>query len=233
MIKDIVKSVAGAWLSASFPWMAPLQEILKGGATLSETILFEKLYFVLQEQDSDFDEWLKLSEKFNENSESYNKMIHQLIYYVNAINECELLQAYSNLLRAYKCGLICKNDFFRLSFCLTKLLAEDARYLAKNINREQIEENIYCFSLSSNNLMYNKSRGFSVDEDDMMKEWYAFTPMGKMLDKYALSYGNEEKYHYNTEDKSLAEQKLEYNSILTVTATNDEVEEYLGLYGEE
>ena len=37
---------------------------------------------------------------------------------------------------------VCKNDFLRLGFTLTKLLAEDAEYLRSNIHREKIEEKL-------------------------------------------------------------------------------------------
>ena len=73
---------------------------------------------------------------------------------------------------------------------MTKLLSEDAQYLAQNIKRERIEENLFCLSLSSNNLMYNMSRGFASDENDMGKEYYRFTELGKMLDKYACACYN-------------------------------------------
>lgn len=134
-------------------------------------------------------------------------MVKQLIYHINAINEVELLFAYSNLLRAYKSGKVNKKDFFRLAFCLTRLLSEDACYLSEHINQNEIEENIYCLSLSSSNLMYNKTRGANGG-----KEIYCFTDMGRMLDKYALSYGNTDKYSYIDKDSELSSQKLSYEN---------------------
>jgi hypothetical protein len=54
------------------------------------------------------------------------------------------------------------------------------------------------------------SRGFAADENDMGKEYYRFTELGKMLDKYALSFGDEKKYSYRERDAELANQKLAY-----------------------
>ena len=203
-------SVTNSWLSLAIPHLGPIADTVGFVQSLSDKLLFDKLYYVLSRQDSDFEEWLKISEKFEKDHRDYNKMVQQLIYYINAINEVDLLQAYANLLHAYKCNLICKSDFFRLGFCLTKLLAEDAKYLSENIMRDKIEENLFCLSLSSNNLMYNMSRGFATDEEDSEKEYYCFTEMGKMLDKYALSFGDDEKYSYREPDARLAEQKLSY-----------------------
>ena len=209
-MNDKLINAACSWLSLAIPCIAPISDTVEAVRSVSDKLLFDKLYYVLNNQDSDFEDWLKLSEKFDEDSVSYLKMVQQLIYYVNAINEVDMLSAYSNLLRAYKINLINKNDFFRLSFCLTKLLSEDAKYLSDNIHKQEIEENIYCLSLSANNLMYNRSRGFASDESDAEKEFYCFTQMGKMLDKYALSFGDENKYTYSAKDPELSEQKLSY-----------------------
>ena len=206
-IKEELINMACSWVSLAFPWVSSLKESKESIQSISDKVLFNKLAFVLSNQDSNFNEWLKISEKFNEDNKAYLKMVKKLIYYINAMNEEELLSAFSNLLRAYKDGLICKNDFFRLGFCLTKLLAEDAKYLVDNIKKEKIEENIYCISLSNIGLMYNKSRGFSENDDDVEIEFYCFTQMGKMLDKYALNYRNTDRYQYEEPDSSLAEQK--------------------------
>lgn len=134
MNKELITATC-SWLSLAIPFIAPISDTVEAVRSVSDKLLFDKLYYVLSNQDSDFEDWLKLSEKFNEDSESYSKMVQQLIYYINAINEVDMLSAYSNLLRAYKLNLINKNDFFRLSFCLTKLLSEDAKYLSNNINK--------------------------------------------------------------------------------------------------
>lgn len=208
-----ISNLAISWLSVVFLPASAIADTIEAGRNFTDKLLFEKLEFVLKNQDSDFDEWLKLSEKFEEDNRAYNKMVRQLVYYINAINEVDVLYAFSNLLRAYKLGFVSKSDFFRMGFCLTKLLSEDALYLKENIEKDRIEENIYCLSLSSNNLMYNMSRGFAENDDDANKEYYAFTLMGKMIDKYALSFGEEGKYQYIKKDLPLAEQKLSYTHL--------------------
>ncbi|MFR9191964.1 MAG: hypothetical protein ACLVLG_02500 [Anaerovoracaceae bacterium] len=205
-----VCNIALAWLSIVFPPISAIQDSVNAGRHLSEILLDDKIRTILTNQDNDIDEWLKLSEKFEKDNKSYYKMVKQLIYHINAINEEDMLLAYSNLLRAYKSNQISKNDFLRLAFCLTKLLSEDAKYLSDNIGRDEIEENIYCLALSSNNLMYNKTRGFSTDKNGKGQELYCFTEMGRMLDKYALSYGDTEKYNYEEKAENLSEQTLEY-----------------------
>lgn len=210
IMKREICDLACLWISVAIPQISTIKESIESIQSLSDTILFDKLYYVMDNQDSDFNDWLKIVENFDKDNANYNKMVKQIIYNINAINEVDLLQAYSNLLRAYKMGFVCKNDFLRLGFTLTKLLAEDANYLKNNIQHEKIKENIYCLALSANNLMYNSSRGFAENEADMGIDFYRFTDLGKMMDKYALDFGNEEKYTYRDKDAELSEQKLSY-----------------------
>ena len=102
----------------------------------ADRVLLSKLYKVLNNQDSDFDEWLKLSEKFDKSDKNYKKTVCKLVYTINAINEEELLDIYSNLLRAYKLGLICKQRFFKLTWALSNIYSEDLFEL-KNIYKEK------------------------------------------------------------------------------------------------
>lgn len=102
----------------------------------ADKVLLSKLYKVLNNQDSDFDEWLKLSEKFDKSDKNYKKTVCKLVYTINAINEEELLDIYSNLLRAYKLGLICKQRFFKLTWALSNIYSEDLFEL-KNIYKEK------------------------------------------------------------------------------------------------
>ena len=113
-MKQEIVNVTCSWLSLALPWLSPIKDTIESVYSLSDQIVFGKLYDIMINQDSDFDDWLKLSEKFDEDSKSYQKMVRQIIYNINAINEVDMLGAYSNLLRAYKNGLICKDDFFRL-----------------------------------------------------------------------------------------------------------------------
>ena len=212
MKKEIV-NVTCSWLSLALPWISPIKDTIEFVYSLSDQIVFGKIYDIMNNQDDDFDEWLKLSEKFDKDSESYQKMVRQIIYNINAINEVDMLDAYSNLLRSYKNGLICKEDFFRLGFTLTKLLSQDAKFLKDNIRKDKIEENIYCISLASNNLMYNQTRGLDSSSIDEKKEYYCFTDVGKILDKYALSFGDESKYSYRQMDETLSMQKLSYSYL--------------------
>lgn len=205
MIKELL-NLSCEWISLSCAPISAIGATIDTIQSVSDKILFSKLYSVLEKQDGDFNEWLKISENFEKDHKSYEKMVKQLIFYINAINEIDMLNAFANLLHAYKCGLICKSDFLRMGFCLTKLLAEDAHYLSDNIHRDKIPENIFVLSLAAQNLMYDQSRGTGKADT----ERYSFTKMGRMLDKYALSFADESKYSYKNVDSELCTQTLSY-----------------------
>lgn len=93
-MKKEIWDVACNWLSLAVPMITPIRETVKGVNSISESILCEKLYYIMANQDANFDEWLKLSEKFEGNNKAYQKMVKQIIYTINAINEAEMLSAY-------------------------------------------------------------------------------------------------------------------------------------------
>ena len=203
MIEEIL-NLSCEWISLSCAPVSAIGATLNTIQSVSDKILFSKLYAVLEKQDGDFHEWFKISENFEKDHKYYEKMVKQLIFYINAINEIDMLDAFANLLHAYKCGLICKSDFLRLGFCLTKILSEDAKFLAANIRRGEVEADIHTVSLASNNLMYISS---------YKTHSYSFSEMGKMLDKYAISFGDDSKYSYSGANETLLNQRIAHGYL--------------------
>ena len=66
-------SVTNSWLSLAIPHLGPIADTIGFVQSLSDKLLFDKLYYVLSRQDSDFEEWLKISEKFEADNKDYNK----------------------------------------------------------------------------------------------------------------------------------------------------------------
>lgn len=81
-MENSISKLAVSWLSVVFSPISAIADTIEEGHNLTDKLLFEKLEFVLRNQDSDFAEWLKLSEKFEEDNKAYNKMIRQLVYYI-------------------------------------------------------------------------------------------------------------------------------------------------------
>lgn len=156
----------------------------------ADRVLLSKLYKVLNNQDSDFDEWLKLSEKFDKSDKNYKKTVCKLVYTINAINEEELLDIYSNLLRAYKLGLICKQRFFKLTWALSNIYSEDLFEL-KNIYKEKdMPETRERIALRNVNLIDSCLRTKYVTSISL----YNMNELGLDMLRYGIDLENADKY---------------------------------------
>jgi len=121
--------LATLYMSVALPEAVIATEIISASykviTSLSDKILLSKLQHVLINQDSDFNEWLKLTEKFDKDNKNYGKTVKKMVFLINSINEEELLDVYSNLMRSYKQELIDKNRFFKLAWGLANIYSQD------------------------------------------------------------------------------------------------------------
>lgn len=169
----------------------------------ADRVLLSKLYKVLNNQDSDFDEWLKLSEKFDKSDKNYKKTVCKLVYTINAINEEELLDIYSNLLRAYKLGLICKQRFFKLTWALSNIYSEDLFEL-KNIYKEKdMPETRECIALRNVNLLDSCLRTKYVTSITL----YNMNELGFDMLQYGIDLENADVYKPFRRKLSLVDKK--------------------------
>ena len=78
-------SVTNSWLSLAIPHLGPIADTIGFVQSLSDKLLFDKLYYVLSRQDSDFEEWLKISEKFEKTKKNTvmvpRKMVITVFFY--------------------------------------------------------------------------------------------------------------------------------------------------------
>ena len=156
----------------------------------ADKVLLSKLYKVLNNQDSDFDEWLKLSEKFDKSDKNYKKTVCKLVYTINAINEEELLDIYSNLLRAYKLGLICKQRFFKLTWALSNIYSEDLFELKNIYNEKDMPETRELIALRNVNLLDSCLRTKYVTSISL----YNMNELGLDMLRYGIDLENADKY---------------------------------------
>lgn len=187
-ISNAVFQYAIDLLSIALPWLSPTIDFLNN---ISDTILFQKLSGVLLKQDSDFDEWLKISEKFDSDNSAYEKNVRQLIYSIEAINEVDLLDVYANLLRAWKAGLLEKDEFFRLGWILTKIFSIDLMYLKNCYGKHYMGENQELLSLERYNLVNKKVTPLTNGAVDNS---YTITLLGNKMLSCGIDYEHYSEY---------------------------------------
>jgi len=127
-------------ISSFNPDFAAVSRATEFIASVPNIIFVDKLNRILLDGNEDFFEWLKIAENFNESNDNYQNAVRQLIYNINAINETALLSIYANLLRAYKAGLLCKDEFFRLGWVLAGIFPADLMYLKECYGKKNMEE---------------------------------------------------------------------------------------------
>ena len=178
-------------LSIVCPPVAAISRTVDLLKDISQKIFLQKYSQVLTKQDSDFNEWLKIAEKFDSDNSTYEKTIRQLIYFIEAINEVDLLDVYANLLRAWKAGLLEKAEFFRLGWILTRAFSSDLMYLKECYGKKDMDENQELLSLERYNLVYKRVIPLM---NGVVNNAYTITPLGiKMLSR-GIDYEHYSEY---------------------------------------
>lgn len=175
-VKTETKKVALEIVSIFNPAVATVGSLVQWQENISNTIFLEKLYQILMKQDSDFDDWLKISGGFCQGSDDYEKQVKQLIFAINAINDMDLLDVYANLLHAYKLQLLTKDEFFHLSWVLSSVYYGDLIYLKECFQGEKAE-NYQTIALANMNLLkfsahfafdYGSARTYCINKNGLL-----------------------------------------------------------------
>ena len=110
---------------------------------------------------------------------------------VESIDRAETQKKIQYLINATRCLLtdfIDRDTYFRICHAITHTLDEDLVFLGEHINEEDIPYSPYTQGLFTAGLMYQSV----IDGNGEQK--YSFTSIAKIVDQYAVSYENVERY---------------------------------------
>lgn len=161
-------------------------------ASVPNIIFVDKLNRILSDGNENFFEWLKIAENYNESNDNYQDAVRQLIYNINAINETELLSVYANLLRAYKVGLLCKDEFFRLGWILSNIFSADLMFLKECYGKNDMQECAEVKRLEQRGLVYISKSRTLVSAG--VQNLYTITDLGIKMLSCGIDYENYDKY---------------------------------------
>lgn len=99
--------------------------------TVSDAIFVDKLRRLLNKQDRDILNWIKIEWKFESDHKNYSENVKKLIYLLDSMRENQSIDVYANLLHSYQCGLIERDAFFRLSWIVSQIYYDDLLLLRK------------------------------------------------------------------------------------------------------
>ena len=139
---------------------------------------------------------------------------------IECIDKVESEQKIQYLINATRCLLvnfIDRPEFFRICHAITHTLEEDLSFLGEHIKETDLPYDTYVQGLYTAGLMYISVAG--------EEQRYAFTPLAEMVDQYAVSYENMERYPDPTRralNIGVPQQKID-------AVPNEEIQALLGI----
>ena len=115
-----------------------------------------------------------------------------------------------NASRALLAGYIDLNDYFRICHQVTHNLDEDVCFLKENLTNEHISYNYSIEGLLSSGLMYQS--GINANEGHEGQS-YAFTAIAEIVDRFALSYGDVDRYPNPLSSSKIDKQKITIEGV--------------------
>lgn len=183
MLEDVINAVLGDPVSigkiiialAKFPFL------------LREQIFWTKMEAFLNGTYLHEDDCAKLCAKLTENGENRDNSLRL----VESIDRAETQQKIQYLINATRCLLsdfIDRPTYFRICHVVTHTLSEDLEFLREHIHERDMLYGSAVQGLLASGLMYQSV----IDAKGEQK--YSFTPLAGMVDQYAVSYSNVERY---------------------------------------
>lgn len=165
---------------------------------------------------SDEDDRAKLCAKLTEDGES-GENPHRL---VECINRAETKQKIRYLISATRCLLsdfIERSDFFRICHVITQAIDEDLLFLRDHISEENLSYSASVQGLLNVGIMYQSTYDAEGGQE------YSFTPFAEVVDRFAISYDNVERYPNPT---SFSPQQVAPRvTLLPLTISDEDIQE--------
>lgn len=183
MLEDIISAVMGDPISVGKVMLA----ILKSPLFIREQLFWMKMEAFLDGVYLSGDDCAKLCATLTEDGENQNNALRL----IESIDRAETQQKIRYLINATRCLLtdfIDRPTYFRICHAITHTLEEDLVFLGEHINESDISYSTYVQGLLTSGLMYQSV----IDANNDQK--YSFTPLAGIVDQYAISYDNIERY---------------------------------------
>lgn len=183
MLEDVINAVLGDPVSIGKIIIA----LAKSSFLLREQIFWTKMEAFLNGTYLHEDDCAKLCAKLTENGENRDNSLRL----VESIDRAETQQKIQYLINATRCLLsdfIDRPTFFRICHIVTHTLEEDLVFLSKHIKEADILYNATVQGLLTSGLMYQSV----IDSKGEQK--YSFTPLAEIVDRFAISYNDLERY---------------------------------------
>ena len=183
ILEDTINAILGDPISTGKIMLA----IAKSPFFVREQLFWTKLEAFLNGVYLDSDDWAKLRAKLTECGKKGDNSYRL----VECIDRVETQQKIDYLINATRClltDLIDLSTYFRICHAVTHTLEEDLCFLRNHIKESNLPYDQFIQGLLSAGLMYQSV----IDGNGDQK--YSFTPIAEIVDQYAVSYDDVERY---------------------------------------
>lgn len=117
-----------------------------------------------------------------------------MLGYIDKADSEKKIDYYINATRSLLLTCINSNDYFRIIKAISETLNEDLEYLADiALNSNTIKGNIQILALERSGLVIQAG----IDaEENIESQNYVVSSLGRMVDRYSISFENEEHHRY-------------------------------------
>ncbi|MBQ2891835.1 MAG: hypothetical protein IJE45_02965 [Bacilli bacterium] len=171
-----------------------VNKILETSLNFRDKILMRNFFNYIFAIDKSLDQGVKLLVKLFPNDEKGKKNAEKIVLILDRIDNEEKLKYIANATRSCVYQDVTIEEFFRIIKIIDDSYFYDLVFLSNNITKKSLfKGNITIHALANLGLMMQC--GIDCNES-IETQNYAFTKLGMLVDKYALSYDNEERQQF-------------------------------------
>lgn len=166
-----------------------LIRLMKSPAFFREQLFWTKMELFLGEVYENEEDTRKLKDKLWVDGR-YSDNPYRLL---ECIDRAQTKQKVKYLVNVTKCLLFDHIDlptYFRICHILTQTLEEDLSFLGAHIEKAELPYSIHIQGLLNSGLVYHSV----IDANG--NQQYSFTPLAELIDRYAVSYDNIDRYSF-------------------------------------
>ena len=184
LLLDAVSAILGDPISA----VKVLNALRKMPAFIQQELLWAKMEAFIDGLDLDEEDIRKLGAIFEENGDKTDNAL-RLISCIEKADSIKKIGCFVNATLSLINGFINREKYFRICLTVSNTLLEDLQFLQQKIHLKDFSYSETVQGLISSGLMFMSS----IQETPS----YSFTPFAIDVDKYAISYGDNERYSYS------------------------------------
>ena len=151
---------------------------------IPNAVFWDKMYSFMIGTYSDYECQVKMCEKFQVDNKKAKEFIKKQIQIIEKLDfDCKVIW-FSNLTRAFLLEFINEQEYFKLSFALRMISAEDIEYMKSLVNLEDVSEN------SVLNLFYQHSlvNKHTPNTCGSISSEYNISELGAKFVKYGIDF---------------------------------------------